>query len=272
MYSLTLSNDTRWWLEAGDNDSEPIVEEVAAAMGLSNETAPGAVPYQRLVQVFWEEPQQPPNGIPCLIPKPRHPDDVPFLYYFHTALALAHGVQKEGGLLVHAAMAEYQANRSSNGFIFSAPGGTGKSTTSRRLPAPWKSWSDDACLIVPQVNGRYNVHPWPTWSRYLYLDQTERRWDVQSGIPLSACVFLKQASNDSLEPIGAGQTASLLTESARQINYWDHNIPAEEKIKFRLVRFDNICKLAKAIPAYLLHISLDGNFWHELESLNNSAT
>ena len=268
MYALTFSNDTRWWLEAGDDASKPIVEEVAAAMGLATEPAPGTVPHHRLVQVFWEEPQQPPSGIPCLMPRPRHPDDVPFLYYFHTALALAHQVQKEGGLLVHAALAECQTNGSSKGFIFSAAGGTGKSTTSRRLPPPWKSWSDDACLIVPLPDGRYNAHPWPTWSRYLYAEQTDRHWDVQSAVPLSTCVFLKQASSDSLEPIGAGQTASLLTESARQINYWDHNIPAEEKIDFRLLRFETICKLSKAIPAYLLHISLNGNFWHELERIN----
>jgi SynChlorMet cassette protein ScmC len=268
MYSLTLSNKACWWLMAGDENAVPIVDEVAAAMQLSEEQEPSAVASAHLIEIYTQAPTRQPAGAVCVLPQPRHLDEAPFVSYFHTALALAQGIQREGGLLLHAALAEYQAGDGhSRGVVFSAPGGTGKSTLSRRLTAPWRSWSDDASLVVPAGQGQYRAHPWPTWSRYLSDQKTGGRWPVRDSIPLSACIFLQQAPHDFVEPLGAGQAASLLVESARQINYWDRHIHPDQQRAFRVQRFEAVCELVKAVPAQLLHISLEGQFWQELEKI-----
>jgi SynChlorMet cassette protein ScmC len=266
MYSLSLSNVTTYYLAAGDEAAFPVVQALAAAMQLSPVPAGAAFDVSRLVTVYLREPDNPQRGTACMLPAPRAPEDAAFVYYFHAALALAWRIQQAGGLLLHAALAAYQpADQRPQGVLFAAPGGTGKSTTSRRLPAPWRSLSDDATLLVPDGAGGFRAHPWPTWSRFLAEPGLSASWLVSESIPVRACIFLKQAPEDALEPLGAGQAASLLAESARQINFWDRDIPAAERSAFRLQRFDTVCALAKAVPAHLLHISLDGQFWRELE-------
>jgi len=37
----------------------------------------------------------------------------------------------------------------------------------------------------------------------------------------------------------------------------------------RLKRFESICALVKAIPSFMLHISLTGSFWDEIDSALN---
>ena len=37
----------------------------------------------------------------------------------------------------------------------------------------------------------------------------------------------------------------------------------------RLKRFENICALVKAIPSFMLHISLTGSFWNEIDTVLN---
>ena len=39
----------------------------------------------------------------------------------------------------------------------------------------------------------------------------------------------------------------------------------EETRALHLERFDNLCALARVVPAHLLHISLTGAFWQEIE-------
>jgi hypothetical protein len=39
----------------------------------------------------------------------------------------------------------------------------------------------------------------------------------------------------------------------------------EEVRALYLERFNNLCALARAIPAHVLHISLTGAFWQEIE-------
>ena len=42
-------------------------------------------------------------------------------------------------------------------------------------------------------------------------------------------------------------------------------LSTDELRKQRLLRFDNVCALAKAVPSYRLHLSLTGPFWEEIE-------
>ena len=72
----------------------------------------------------------------------RDQDDIA-IQAMQVGLAIAHEVQKRGGVLVHGGLAELHGQ----GVILAAPGGTGKTTASTRLPAPWHSLCDDTALI-----------------------------------------------------------------------------------------------------------------------------
>ena len=95
-------------------------------------------------------------------------------------------------------------------------------------------------------------------------------WNVQHAIPLKGIFFLEQAHEDALEPLGIAQSVCLLNESAEQAHCLiSIHSEKNEMREIRLLRFDNICALAKAIPSYVLRLGRDGAFWQEIErSLN----
>ena len=100
---------------------------------------------------------------------------------------------------MHGALAE----ENGIGVILAAPGGTGKTTASDRLPAPWRSLCDDTTLVVRDSQGKYWGHPWPTWSRFLE-GGPGGTWEVQEAVPLRGVFFLSQAPEDLTEPLGPG--------------------------------------------------------------------
>ncbi|MEK7397557.1 MAG: SynChlorMet cassette protein ScmC [Candidatus Poribacteria bacterium] len=168
-----------------------------------------------------------------------------------------------GGLPLHAGLIE----RKDKGILLAAPGGTGKSTCCRRIPPPWHPLCDDETLIVFDGMGQYIVHPFPTWSERIQK-RSERTWDIQQHIPLSAIFFLEQAKNDEVISIGQGQAAILINQMANQVCYrnWK-NLDLEKQALFRKELFSNSCELAKKIPAFILRVSLSGQFWEEIESV-----
>lgn len=91
-------------------------------------------------------------------------------------------------------------------------------------------------------------------------------WDVQRTIPLKSIFCLSQALKDRVEPVGAGEAVSLLVNYVRQASgliVW--NLSKEEARILHLEQFDNICDMARSIPTRLLHISLIGAFWDEID-------
>lgn len=166
-----------------------------------------------------------------------------------------------GGFPMHAALVA----RDEMGIGLVASGGTGKSTSSRRIPPPWRSLCDDTFLVLPEGSGAFEAHPFATWSDYLWK-RAEPTWDATRHVPLKALFFLKQAESDKVVPIGRGEAAIYVGRSANEIlapflrRY--ETKPARD---FRTKVFDNACALAKRIPAYLLEISLEGKFWEEIE-------
>ena len=162
---------------------------------------------------------------------------------------------------MHGALAE----RDGIGVILAAPGGTGKTTASNRLPAPWRSRCDDTTLVVRDPQGNYWAHPWPTWSRFLE-GGPGGTWDVQTAVPLKGIFILSRAVEDRTERIGPGQAVSLLAESVRQASmFMPLGLFGEEVRNLYLERFSNLSALARVIPAHVLHISLTGTFWQEIE-------
>jgi len=166
-----------------------------------------------------------------------------------------------GGLPLHAALVE----RNGTGVLLAAPGGTGKSTCCRRIPPPWKALCDDLTLAVADTDSQYRVHPFPTWSEYLWR-RSETTWDVQRYLPLSAIVFLEQGTSDEMLPIGKGEAAACIMESASQVyhSFWgDLALGEQRSLKEKV--FENACGLARSVPAFRLRVSLEGRFWEQLD-------
>jgi SynChlorMet cassette protein ScmC len=168
---------------------------------------------------------------------------------------------ESGGLPLHAALVE----RNGTGVLLAAPGGTGKSTCCRRIVPPWKALCDDLTVAVADTDRQYRVHPFPTWSDYLW-ERSGTTWDVQQHLPLSALFFLEQGTTDEVIPLGKGQASVLITESAAQVyqSIWRNLLPEEER-RFKKKIFENACELAKGIPAFQLRVSLNGRFWEEMD-------
>ncbi len=94
-----------------------------------------------------------------------------------------------GGMPFHAGLVE----RDYMGFLISAPSGTGKSTSCRRIPPPWKPLCDDEVFIVKDSKGTYKVHPFPTWSEFFNGRKRHHLERFKRAVPLSAIFFLEQS-------------------------------------------------------------------------------
>ncbi len=176
------------------------------------------------------------------------------------ACSLACGIQGSGGILLHSAFAEWKGC----GVIFPAPGGTGKTTVSRRLPAPWHALSDDNSLIVP-AGGGFRAHPWPTWSRFS-CEKPGGAWNVRENFPLKAIFFLQQADRDRIEPVARHEAAIALVKSNEQalpLDFFDLSV--EKRRALRTLAFQTAADIAKTIPVFRLHLTLEGSFWELVE-------
>jgi SynChlorMet cassette protein ScmC len=165
------------------------------------------------------------------------------------------------GLPLHAALIE----RAGQGILLAAPGGTGKSTCCRRLPKPWRPISDDEVLVLPDEEGGYRVHPFPTWSDYLWR-RSRKTWNIEYHLPLQAVFFLEHAESDTAEPLGEARAAVYVQGSAQQVcqKYWQIK-EGEPRRVFTSSIFANACEMVKTVPAFKLGISLKGRFWEEIE-------
>jgi SynChlorMet cassette protein ScmC len=122
-------------------------------------------------------------------------------------------------------------------------------------------------LIVRDPEGRYFVHPFPTWSNFFWKRE-ERTWDVQKSLPLSGVFFIKKGKRDEIIPMGGGAAASCMYQSAQQVclRSWRYFSPEDERAEKKKL-FANACRLAQKIPAFTLHVSLQGQFWKEVEKV-----
>jgi SynChlorMet cassette protein ScmC len=208
------------------------------------------------------------NPLICILP-PGTSDGMQIIQMMDLATMIASETLPCGGLLIHGALAE----RDGSGVILAAPGGTGKTTASNRIPLPWRSLSDDATLVVRDGHGNFFAHPWPTWSRFLD-NGPGGSWEVEQGVPLAAVFFLSQSVEDHAEPLNAGEAAAYLMESIHQI------MGAPARRGYSPEESESLCDrelaavsaLVKVIPACILHISLTGRFWEEIDTVLEQRT
>ena len=273
-HDLVLADGSHWRIAGGDEEAASIVSQLGCAMQLRVTTGAIERPHhgnlcRLLVQVDAHT-----SVMDCYVPLASDNDGVvscilspsdhwggPYVNLGRLSLVFARQAQARGGVLIHGALAE----RDGMGVILVAPGGTGKTTASNRLPAPWRSLCDDTTLVVRDPQGNYWAHPWPTWSRFLDGGPAGT-WDVQNAVPVKGIFFLAQAIEDRVERVGPGQAVSMLVECVEQVSmFMPIGLFTEEHRALYLERFNNLCALARVIPAHVLHISLTGAFWQEIE-------
>jgi hypothetical protein len=274
LHNLVLADESRWEIAAGSEEAASIVSRLGDAMQLRMTT--GAIEsshhgklsrllvtidaHKSMTDGYTPLPSEDDGFAVCAL-HPCNSIDGCFIQLMRLSLVIAHDVQARGGVLIHGALAE----RAGRGVIMAAPGGMGKTTASNRLPDPWRSLSDDTTLVVRDDTGDYWAHPWPTWSRFLDGGQGGS-WDVQKAVPLKGIFFLSHAVEDRVESVGPGQAVSLLLESVRQASmFMPLGLFKEETRALHLERFNNLCALACVVPTHVLHISLTGAFWQEIE-------
>jgi SynChlorMet cassette protein ScmC len=293
-HTLALADGSRWVIGAGDEEAASIVSQLGEVMQLrvmspsaslppatfgTSRTSAGEPPHHDIVRrlvvlVDAHNPEAPPatchaplplgddGFVVCVLRSFTHSDGL-YIQLMELSLIIARDAQTRGGVLLHGALAE----KAGAAVILAAPGGTGKTTASIRLPAPWRSLCDDATLAVRDPQGNYWAHPWPTWSRLL-RGEAGGTWDVQDAVPLKGIFFLSQAAEDRVETVGPGHAVSLLVECAKQASQlMVRGLSKEENRAMNLERFNNLCALARAVPAHMLHISLTGAFWEEIEQM-----
>ncbi|MFH1269168.1 MAG: SynChlorMet cassette protein ScmC [Planctomycetota bacterium] len=263
---LLLADGARWLIRPRNDEAAKIVARLGEATCLGPAQGRG-----RRLDVVVDGRSREAGRVPvagdrdpvrCVLSPPED-EDMLTIQMTYLSLAVARDVQTRGGLLLHGALAE----RDGNGIILAGPGNVGKSTASRRLPHPWKSLCDDTCLVVRDGQDRYWAHPWPTWSEF-YQNVPGGTWDVQQAVPLKAVFFLQQSCKDSVEAINASQAQAMLMESAGQVSRSMTRKCSDREI--RAVHAEQMAAataMASAVPAHMLHVSLTGKFWEEIEKV-----
>jgi SynChlorMet cassette protein ScmC len=173
-----------------------------------------------------------------------------------------------GGLPLHAGLAEWRGG----GVLLAGRSDVGKSTCCQRLPRSWNVLCDDEALIALSPSVRYMAHPFPTWSDHIFKRST-RTWNVQRQVPVSAVFFLEQAKVDEVERIGQEEAAIRIYHLADQVcfrNWRPENSHNQGPMRKKL--FNNACDLARTIPAFVLRVTLTGDFWREMESTLTCST
>ncbi len=173
-----------------------------------------------------------------------------------------------GGIPLHSALVV----KDGRGFILAGSGGSGKTTCCNRLPSPWHALCDDETLVTYNSGNGYSAHPMPTWSEHLRRE-SDRSWDVERHAPLSAAFFLQQSDRDEAIPLMHGEAAVHFTQSSLQVcNKGWRKLGAESTKQRRKTLFDNSCRAAKHIPAYILKVKSDGKFWDLIDRVAEHVT
>jgi SynChlorMet cassette protein ScmC len=166
-----------------------------------------------------------------------------------------------GGIPVHAAMLE----KKGQAILIAAPGGTGKSTCATRIPPPWSAPCDDSVLLIPW-NGAYYAHPLPTWSDHLIRNHRDRKWDIGHAVPVTGLWFLEQGEVDGGTPVGKGEAASRLYQSAVQISGPCIRKQGNEELyaDWHTALFNRCCDAVSHLSCGILRVTLTGKFWEYL--------
>jgi len=254
---LALADGNEWLFVGEDASASTIISKLRMILQLESLMGPSC-------EISVESPRK---WDSC---KPSDEESLQLYYTFIQMMKIIHrDVLARDGFFLHGALAE----RNGFGVILAGPSGVGKTTASLRLPSPWRSLSDDMTLVVRDDQGRYWGHPWPTWSFFSESNNSGRKWEVSYAVPLKGLFFLAQSREDRAERIGAGQAVCMLLETAQQATSGrldDKSINGDLKA-MNLQLFKNACIMAKSMKSFILNVSLNGQFWNEMDRALNSS-
>jgi SynChlorMet cassette protein ScmC len=301
--TLKLANGITWGIAAADQASSAIVAKLGEVMKLTaNHKTPDRqvlvfaascgekdrIGDRSIESAFMKNPPAifadgskclPPNSplhflevnpstVACLV-LPAINSDMLTVQMMRIADVVARQSERHGALLLHSALAEWDGY----GVILAGPSGAGKTTSSRRLPSSWQSLADDMTLVVPDGQGTYWAHPWPTWGQLMH-GRWGGTWDVPRAIPVKGIFFLVQDREERAVSVGTAQAACLLANSITQPAF-DAMMRRINDTRIRehyLNCFNSVSKLVRAVPCHLLHLKLRGAFWREIERIVEGIT
>lgn len=262
--SLQISSTLKWNICPTDPESSGVVGDLKKIMALSDGKPAGDRIY---VSVCDTKRLQPPvlksdSSLVCLLPR-NITKDSRIIHLVGLAKYIALQALPRGGILIHGALIA----KNGLGVLLVAPGGTGKTTASNRIEAPWRSLSDDATLVVKRSDGEYYAHPWPTWSRF-FDNGPGGEWDVEKGVRLCGVFFLSRALKNKVNYLNKNEALSFLIDSVyHSVQVKTHNLGDKNEIeKIYRLEIDQISTLINTIPTFILDISLTGPYWKEIET------
>jgi SynChlorMet cassette protein ScmC len=269
---LKTADGHEWQLWAKGNNAVLLISRFAHALGMNRQkpTALAVDEIRRIRKIVvsvsqneirWRDlPVEQANEISCQV-GPIHTPEKTAFQLTRISQVVANYSEKNGGLLVHGALAEWNGQ----GVILAGPGGVGKTTASKRLPHPWRSLSDDNTLIVKSPDGSYWAHPWPTWSQYRQ-GKMNGSWDVQAAVKLRLICMLTQNKKDRVSQLPTRQAISEMVDVSGQTFFIMANGMDKDAIRrINLLRFENAITMSKWVPICRLEISRNGKFWKEIE-------
>jgi len=217
------------------------------------------VSYDLKITRIWYHPGS--ANIICELSNDGSSDNIEYANMWNSLQAIYLRSIHKGGLPFHAGLAELDGR----GVLLAAPGDTGKSTCCRRLPDYWKPLCDDEALVVLDNQKNYHTHPFPTWSDY-FFERSKNTWNVQYSVPLFGIFFLEQSKTNEAVSLRKTEATAFINESASQIcqRLW-RRMDVMDQRNLRMKLFNNAIEMAKALPVFLLRVSLHGRFWEEIE-------
>ena len=219
----------------------------------------------RGVNIFYNPDTQDSLSILPLVPVNQ--DEHGIIQMMVILFTLHYQLLQHGGLPLHGALLNHPGY---GGIGILAPGGTGKSTCARRIPAPWSPYCDDLFWVVSDSGSQYISHPFPTWSEYFNESKKQpgsKCWNVGNYTLLKGLYFLQKAEEDVSFPLDPPEASVWIFESSMQTCSWLlDDLPKEEQRKTKIRIFENSCRLARNIPARILRATLNGQFWKILEN------
>jgi SynChlorMet cassette protein ScmC len=279
--SLALADGCDWLLSATDECAQGVVERLGEIMQLHVGNGARTVPSLETRQLVLTTSARPhaldhsrPDAIravrrgetaQCDLELADANEDLLFAQIMQLTTLFGAEAQIRGGALIHGALAARPNPQERTGILLTAPGGTGKTTASNRLPPSWISQCDDTTLIVRAADGEYWAHPWPTWSRFLW-GGTGGSWPTQDAVRLCAIFFLEQAPLDQASPLGEGHAAASLVQSIEQASrLMVRGLDAPFARELRMEWFEVASALTRCHPCFHLQLTLTGPFWQEIE-------
>lgn len=256
-FQISFRNGDEFLLIPTTHDAEDVINQLASTMKLQKGNT------GKKIFVIIQEDETELNRylfeghLLCILNTTKKISQMVTLARFIALQTLDHG-----GILFHGALIE----KDGNGIILTGPGTVGKSTAFYRLPPTWNPICDDTSLIVSDESGSIFAHPWPTWSNFIY-NRDILSWDTQNPIKIKGIFILSQSSEDSISDLTYSEKFTYLIESLIYnhlgLAYCEYSLekPNENFNK----KLNVIQSVVDKIPIHVLHISLTGTFWKELE-------